>query len=52
MDHSAQEMVGVADDLVAALAFDMGNETDAAAVVFEIRVIEPRGTGPRGTTVW
>jgi hypothetical protein len=40
MIHAAQQMVRVADDRVAALAFDMGYESDAAAVVLEFRPIQ------------
>jgi hypothetical protein len=39
MVHAAEQMIRIADDLVTALAFDMGHETNAAAVVFKLRVI-------------
>jgi hypothetical protein len=41
MIHAAQEVIGVLDDLVAALAFDVRNEADAAAVVLELGAIQP-----------
>jgi hypothetical protein len=52
MDHATEQMIGIADDLVAALALDMGNEADAAAVMLEIGMIEPPGHGPEGTVDW
>ena len=39
--HAAQEVVGVLYDLVAALAFDVCDETHATAVVFELGAIQP-----------
>jgi hypothetical protein len=39
MVHAAQEVIGVAQDLVAALALDVSDETDAAAVVLELRQV-------------
>ena len=41
MIHAAQEVIGVLDDLVAALAFDVRDEAHAAAVVLELGPIQP-----------
>jgi hypothetical protein len=35
-------VIGVTYDLVAAMAFDMSNEANAAAVMLEFRLVEPR----------
>ena len=43
-------MVGVDHDLMAALTLDVGNETDAAAVVLEIGMIETCGRWPAGAS--
>jgi hypothetical protein len=39
MDHATEQVIRIAHDLVAAFALDMGNEADAAAVVFEIGMV-------------
>src|SRR5687767_11714621 len=41
MVHAAEQVIRVLDDLVATFAFDMGNETHAAAVVLELGPIQP-----------
>ena len=40
MVHVPQDAVRVVDDLAGADAFDIGDKSDAAAVVFERRVVE------------
>jgi hypothetical protein len=40
-----QRANGVADDAVGFFAFDVGDEADAAGVVFELRVVETLGFG-------
>ena len=39
--HVAEHFLGVDQNLVAPLAFDVGDETDAAGIVFISRVVEP-----------
>jgi hypothetical protein len=38
--HAAQQVVGVANDLVTSFAFDIGNEPNAAAVLFVGRIVQ------------
>ncbi len=40
MIHSAQQVVCIPNDLVAALAFYVGNEADAATIVLEVGAIQ------------
>src|SRR5690606_2179669 len=46
--HPAQEVVRVADDLMATSALHVRDEADAAAVVLHLGAIEPVGRGPCG----
>jgi hypothetical protein len=40
--HAAEQVIGVAHDLMAALALNVGNKADAAAVVLELGTIKAR----------
>jgi hypothetical protein len=38
--HATKQVVGILDNLVTALALDVGNKANAAAVVFLPRIVE------------
>jgi hypothetical protein len=43
MVHAAQQVIGVAHDLVATFALDVSDEADPAAVVLELGQVQPVG---------
>src|SRR5690606_19243520 len=46
MIHAAEQVIRIADDLMAADAFDVRDEADAAAVVLHVRAVESVGARP------